>query len=108
MDAHLIRRLFRSPAALLALMCAAGTAQAQSAIFAGKVTSSGQPVGGASVGIPEIGAGTITTQDGRYSFTVDVAKYGGRSVNLTVRYIGLKPKRLPIVIAAVPSLVTTT
>ena len=37
-------------------------------VYAGPVL-----VQGASVGIPEIGAGTITTADGRYSFTVDVS-----------------------------------
>ena len=57
-------------------------------------------MGGASVGIPEIGAGTITTADGRYSFTVDVSKYGGRAVNLVVRFIGYKPKRLPVTLVA--------
>ncbi|MBL0169843.1 MAG: TonB-dependent receptor plug domain-containing protein [Gemmatimonadaceae bacterium] len=100
MDAVLIRRSLRTATALAALAFFASAAQAQTQVFAGKVTSAGQPVGGASVGIPEIGAGTITTTDGKYSFTVDVAKYGGRNVNLVVRYIGLKPKRLPMVIAA--------
>ncbi len=100
MDAVLIRRSLRTATVMASLAVFASAAQAQTEVFAGRVTSAGQPVGGASVGIPEIGAGTITTIDGKYSFTVDVAKYNGRSVNLVVRYIGLKPKRLPIVIAA--------
>ena len=99
MDGVLIRRSLRLAAALAAVVASAGVAQAQTEIFAGKVTSAGQPLGGASVGIPEIGAGTITTVDGKYSFTVDVSKYRGRAVNLVVRFIGYKPKRLPITIA---------
>ncbi len=99
MDGVLIRRPLRLAAVLTALACIAGSAQAQTEVFSGRVTSAGQPLGGASVGIPEIGAGTITTVDGKYSFTVDVSKYGGRAVNLVVRFIGYKPKRLPITIA---------
>ena len=99
MDAVLIRRSVRTTTVLAALAVFASVAQAQTQIFAGRVTSAGQPLGGANVGIPEIGAGTVTSLDGRYSFTVDVAKYGGRNVNLVVRYIGYKPKRFPTVIA---------
>ncbi len=100
MDGVLIRRSLRMATALAALAVSAGLAQAQTAVFSGKVTSAGQPLGGANVGIPEIGAGTITTVDGKYSFTVDMSKYGGRAVNLVVRFIGYKPKRLPITLAA--------
>ena len=100
MEGVLIRRSLRIAIAVAAATVWATTAQAQTEVFAGKVSSSGQPLGGASVGIPEIGAGTITTPDGKYSFTVDVSKYSGRSVNLVVRFIGYKPKRLPIIIAA--------
>jgi len=100
MDGVLIRRSLRTAATVAALALFAGKAEAQTEVFAGRVTSKGQPLGGASVGIPEIGAGTITTVDGKYSFTVDVSKYGGRSVNLVVRFIGYKPKRLPITITA--------
>ena len=100
MDGVLIRRSLRLASAIAAVAVFASAAQAQNQVFSGKVTSTGQPLGGANVGIPEIGAGTITTVDGKYTFTVDVAKYGGRSVNLVVRFIGYKPKRLPITIAA--------
>jgi TonB-linked SusC/RagA family outer membrane protein len=100
MGRALIRRSLRVTGALLALALFAGTAAAQNAVFSGKVTSAGQPLGGASVGIPEIGAGAITSLEGRYSFTVDAAKYRGRSLNVVVRFIGYKPKRLPVVIAA--------
>lgn len=69
-------------------------------VFAGKVTSQGQPLGGASVGLLDIGLGAITGLDGKYSFRVDVSKARGRTLNLTARYIGFKPKMVPVVIAA--------
>ncbi len=100
MDGVLIRRSLRGAAVLAAIVMGASVAGAQSAIFSGKVSSEGRPLGGASVGIPEIGAGTITSTDGKYSFTVDMSKYRARAVNLVVRYIGYKPKRLPITLAA--------
>ena len=100
MDGVLIRRSLRAAAAIAAVIMGASTAEAQSAIFTGTVTGDGRPLGGASVGIPEIGAGTITSPDGKYSFTVDVSRYNGRAVNLVVRFIGYKPKRLPITLAA--------
>ena len=100
MDGVLIRRSLRLAAAVAALAVGANVAAAQSAVFTGTVTTDGRPLGGASVGIPEIGAGTITGADGKYSFTVDVSRYNGRAVNLVVRFIGYKPKRLPITLAA--------
>jgi TonB-linked SusC/RagA family outer membrane protein len=100
MDGVLIRRSLRLAAATLAMAVGANVATAQSAVFTGKVTTDGRPLGGASVGIPEIGAGTITSADGKYSFTVDLSRYSARSVNLVVRFIGYKPKRLPITLAA--------
>ena len=84
-------------AAVLAML--AGEASAQNAVFTGRVTSDGAPLGGANVGIPELGVGAVTSVDGRYNFTLDVGKLQGRSVNLIARSIGFKPKRLPLVIA---------
>ena len=100
MGRTLIRRSQRVTGALFALVLLAGSAAAQNAVYSGKVSSGGQPIGGASVGIPEIGAGGVTTVEGRYTFTVDVAKYAGRSLTVVVRFIGYKPKRLPVVISA--------
>ncbi len=96
--------LFREPlrlaAAFAVMAMATQTVAAQTAVFSGKVTSAAQPLGGASVGIPEIGAGTITSSDGRYSFTVDLSRYNARAVNLVVRFIGYKPKRMPVTLSA--------
>jgi TonB-linked SusC/RagA family outer membrane protein len=100
MEGVLLRRSLRVAAAIAAVLMGASTAEAQSAVFTGSVTAEGRPLGGASVGIPEIGAGTITSTDGKYSFTVDVSRYNGRAVNLVVRFIGYKPKRLPITLVA--------
>lgn len=100
MDRAIVRRLVRASGAVAALLLFAGAVQAQTAVFSGKVMSSGVPLGGASVGIPELGVGAVTSLDGHYNFTVDVSKVGGRSFTLFVRYIGYKPKRMPITLAA--------
>ena len=100
MDRFVMRRSLRLVAAIVALGAGANLASAQAAVFSGKVTSDGRPLGGASVGIPEIGVGSITTTDGHYSFTVDASRYSGRAVNLVVRFIGYKPKRLPLTLVA--------
>ncbi|MEO8620173.1 MAG: TonB-dependent receptor, partial [bacterium] len=97
-DHALIRRLLRAAGAVAAVGLFAGTAWAQTAVFSGTVTSAGKPLGGASVGIPSLGVGAITAVDGHYNFTVDVARASGRSVDLIARYIGHKPKRLPLVL----------
>ena len=99
-DSVLVRRLFPLAVAVVAWTTVSSAAQAQSAVFTGSVTSAGRPLGGASVGIPSIGVGAITSLDGKYNFTVDVSRAGGRSVDLIARYIGHKPKRLPLVLTA--------
>ena len=97
-DRVLMRRLLPLAVAVAALMFTAGAAWAQTAIFFGTVTSQGKPLGGASVGIPTLGVGAITSLDGHYNFTVDVARASGRSVDVIARYIGHKPKRLPLIL----------
>jgi TonB-linked SusC/RagA family outer membrane protein len=97
-DHALIRRLLHAAGAVVAVTLFAGTAWAQVAVFSGTVTSAGKPLGGASVGIPSLGVGAITSLDGHYNFTVDVSRAGGRSVDLVARYIGHRPKRLPLVL----------
>ncbi len=97
-DSVFVRRLFPLAVAVVAWMTVSSAAQAQSAVFTGSVTSGGRPLGGASVGIPSIGVGAITSLDGKYNFTVEVSRAGGRSVDLVARYIGHKPKRLPLVL----------
>ena len=84
----------------LALALSTAAALAQSAVFSGKVTSAGQPLGGASVGIVELGVGATTAVDGTYSFTVPVGQNAGRSVTLRARAIGYTPKQATVTLAA--------
>lgn len=87
---------------LVALVAVAdvGSAQ-QQAVFTGRVIAvGGQPIGGASVGISDLGIGSISDQEGRYTFTVDLAGRVGRAVNVTARFIGYKPKRMPVTLGA--------
>jgi len=100
MDRAWMLRSLRAIGAVVALASIATVASAQSAQFTGKVTSSGQPLGGASVGIPELGVGAITGQDGKYNFTVEVSKAKGLPVVVFVRYIGYKPKRMSVTLEA--------
>ena len=86
----LIRRSFVT-AAIASWVLLAAEAGAQVAVFSGRVTSDGRPLGGASVGIPSIGVGAVTSVDGRYNFTVDAVRTAGRSVDVVARYIGYKP-----------------
>lgn len=100
MQRSLVRRFLAVAGAAVALAMGATAAEAQNAVFTGKVTSIAGPLGGASVGIPELGVGAITGVDGRYSFTVDVGRASGRSVTVVVRYIGYKPKRMAVTLTA--------
>ena len=94
------RRSLHLTGALALLAFFAGTATSQSMTFAGKVTSQGVPLGGASVGLPDIGVGAVTDAEGKYTFKVDAVKNRGRTLNLTARMIGFKPKLAPVTIAA--------
>lgn len=100
MDRAWIHRSLRVVGAAVAVVVLAGAAQGQNAVFAGKVSSFGQPLGGASVGIPELGVGAVTSIDGRYNFTVDVARARGRTVHVLAKSIGYKPKTLSVVLVA--------
>lgn len=71
-------------------------ASGQNAVYTGRVTTSGQPLGGASVGIQELGVGAITALDGTYTFTVDVGARRGRTVTIRARSIGYKPKVMTV------------
>jgi TonB-linked SusC/RagA family outer membrane protein len=94
------RVALRALRAGFALALTAAAAAAQSAVFSGKVTSAGQPLGGASVGIVELGVGATTAVDGTYSFTVPVGQNAGRSVTLRARAIGYTPKQATVTLAA--------
>lgn len=86
--------------AMAAIALLAGAALAQSVVFTGKVTSAGQPLGGVSVGLVELGVGATTSVDGRYTFTVPIGQNANRGVTLRVRAIGYTPKQAPVTLAA--------
>ncbi|MCC6772627.1 MAG: SusC/RagA family TonB-linked outer membrane protein [Gemmatimonadaceae bacterium] len=100
MQRSLVRQIVAVAGAAVALGASAPAAHAQDAVFSGTVSSIAGPLGGASVGIPELGVGSITGIDGRYSFTLDVGRTAGRSVTMVVRYIGYKPKRMAVTLVA--------
>jgi len=95
------RRARTALTAFAALVAFSSLAAAQNAVVTGTVTSTaGQPLGGSNVAIPELGVGSIADANGHYTFTVDVGSKMGRAVNVVARYIGYKPKRLPITLTA--------
>jgi TonB-linked SusC/RagA family outer membrane protein len=95
-----VRHLAAAIAVTAASALAPHAADAQSAVFTGRVTSGGQPVGGATVGIGELGVGSISAVDGRYTLTVAVAGRSGRTVTVTARFIGYKPKTMSVTLTA--------
>jgi TonB-linked SusC/RagA family outer membrane protein len=82
--------------AAAAVALTAAVATAQSVVFSGKVTTGGNPLGGASVGIVELGVGATTSVDGAYQFTVPLGQNANRSVTLRVRAIGYTPKQATV------------
>ena len=86
--------------ALTAVALFATVGFAQNVVFSGRVTTAGQPLGGASIGIAELGVGATTGVDGRYTFTVVIAQNAGRGVTLRVRAIGYTPKQAPVTLTA--------
>src|SRR5688572_27066219 len=99
MDGAWPRKLLRIVVTFAAAAICAPSALAQTVVVSGRVLSTGQqPLAGASVSIPELGVGSIAAADGRYNFTVDASRARGRQVNIVARYIGYKPRRVPITI----------
>jgi len=97
---HLVRRLV-AVAVTLAAVAAPQALRAQGqAVITGRVTSAGEPLGGANVGIAELAAGAVTDANGRYTFTVDAARVAGKPVTLVARYIGYRPIRRTATLAA--------
>src|SRR5215467_3163014 len=89
-------RVLRLLPPLTAGLVATSALSAQTVTFTGRVLrGDGQPLAGANVGVTELGVGSVAATDGRYTFTVDQSRIGGRSLNVVARFIGYKPKRLP-------------
>ncbi|CAN5336312.1 TonB-dependent receptor [soil metagenome] len=96
-DCTLARPLASAAGVAAALALFASAALAQISVLSGRITAGGRPLGGASVGVLGLDVGAIASLDGRYTFAVDIAKAGGRSMVVIVRHIGYKPLRLPLV-----------
>ncbi|MFN8861788.1 MAG: SusC/RagA family TonB-linked outer membrane protein [Gemmatimonadaceae bacterium] len=96
---HRLRRLL-AVAGTAAALPLSGLAAQQTASITGRVTTAGQPLGGAQVGIVELGVGSVTDTQGRYTFTVDPARAGGKPVTLLARTIGYRPVKHVITLTA--------
>ncbi len=93
-----LRRSFGIPTALVLTLFAAKAASAQ-VVFSGRVSGgNGQPLAGASVTVTELGVGGIAAVDGKYLFTVADARVRGRTVTVSARIIGYKPKALSVTV----------
>jgi len=92
-------RLVRSAVALVcavALLPAWAAAQ-EGATISGRVTSdAGAPLNSASVFLEGMNIGSLTKEDGRYTFIVPAARVRGQSVTVTARLIGFKAKSVLI------------
>jgi TonB-dependent SusC/RagA subfamily outer membrane receptor len=91
-----LRRL-RSVAALLFLTAVNLRAQ-ESVSITGHVSAGGHPVQGATVQIRELGIGTNTNADGRFTFIVPSSKVRGQSVSLTARHVRYNPESFTVVL----------
>ncbi len=101
MQGSWLHRAFRIPQAFVIGLVMTSALSAQTVTFTGRVTGAGgQPLAGANVGITELGVGSVAAPDGRYTFTVDQPRILNRTINIVTRFIGYKPKRLPVTITA--------
>ena len=88
----------------LALLGLAPTVLAaqQATVVSGIVTGdAGQPLPAVQVSIPALGAGAITRDDGRYTFTVPAARATG-TATVVARRIGLQQKSTPVTLGQGP------
>lgn len=94
-------RLVRS---VLAVVCAVGLLPAwvgaqEGTTISGRVTSeAGAPLASVSVFIEGLNVGTLTRDDGRYSFVVPAARVSGQTVTLTARLIGFRAHSVQLVL----------
>ena len=80
----------------LALAIAPALAFAQATTVTGRVTGDRGAVPDAAVTIPELGVGSVTRDDGRYTITIAGARVTGQAVTLTVRRIGYRATSVQI------------
>lgn len=98
-----VLRSWKSLAVFAALVAAAQRA-APSALaqepesITGHVSAGGQPVQAATVRIRELGIGTTTNADGRFTFIVRSSSVRGQTVTLEARHVRFNPASAPIVL----------
>ena len=92
---------------LLAFGCATAAgpgllaAQQGSATVTGQVVNeAGTPLSSVSVFVEGLNIGSLSKDDGKYSFTVPAARVTGQQVTITARLIGYKPASARITLAA--------
>jgi TonB-linked SusC/RagA family outer membrane protein len=79
-------------AALAWLTASAPLAAQNAAVISGRVVSDrGDPLGGATVVVPNTNYGATTAPNGTYSITIPASAARGQSVALTARFLGYKP-----------------
>jgi hypothetical protein len=85
-----------------ALLAAPLPLLAQAATITGHVTAAetGGPLPGVTVSIVGMGLGTVTRDNGVYSFTVPASRVSGQTVTLNARRVGYAPLNAPITLAA--------
>ncbi len=98
-----MRRHFRLTLAVAvgALTVPAAVLAQDGATVTGRVTSeAGAPLASASVFIDGLNIGSLTREDGVYSFVVPAARLQGQAATLTARLLGYKASTVPITLAA--------
>jgi TonB-linked SusC/RagA family outer membrane protein len=60
------------------------------------VNETGQPMQGASVALVGLGLGAMTSDDGKYAFTVPAARASGQSATLEARRLGYRPVQFAV------------
>jgi TonB-linked SusC/RagA family outer membrane protein len=96
-----MRQVLRRPLATLALLAAFPVAAAaqENATITGRVTGEGgSPLTGVTVAITELGIGTQTREDGRYSLAVPGGRVLRQSAVLVARRVGYKPRSVRVTI----------
>ncbi|HEY2378542.1 MAG TPA: SusC/RagA family TonB-linked outer membrane protein [Gemmatimonadaceae bacterium] len=98
------KRRWSALVGVLLLSPALAIAQQTSTITGRATGDAGAPLSAVTITIPELGIGTLTRDDGRYSLTIPGARVAGQSVTLSARRVGYKPKLARVTI--VPGSVT--
>src|ERR1700687_5471095 len=92
-----MRLRIRLTAAAFAIALVPKLAHAQAATVTGRITSADRgPVSDVAVTIPELGVGTVTRDDGRYSITIPGARVTGQTVTLPGRRMGYRAQSVRV------------